>query len=354
VRAGALVAQRVDLGRQALTGDPVTLADPVASGGGAGAVSVSASGLVAYRTGTGVRANLTWFDRAGKTLGAMSAPPDASGIRISPDGRRAGVNHTVQGDMDIWSLDGTRASRLTSDAARDRDPIWSSDGTRIVFSSNRKGHFDLYQKPSSGGGSEAPLLESAQDKVPHDWSADGRYIVYDSIDPQSGDDLWILPLDGDRTPWPFLKTNFAERYAQFSPDGRWVAYASNESGRFEIYVRPFVAPAASGASRDHAGGQWQVSTAGGVFPRWRGGGKELYYIGPAGQMISVPIKADGATFEPGTPVTLFQTRIVGGGLDTGPAYYDVTRDDRFLIAEIPDDAGTSPITLLQHWKPPAK
>jgi eukaryotic-like serine/threonine-protein kinase len=161
-------------------------------------------------------------------------------------------------------------------------------------------------------------------------------------------------LEGDRKPRVFLKTNFAERYGQFSPDGRWVAYASDESGRFEIYVRPFAEPAAAGISGDRTDGQWQVSTAGGVFPRWRGDGKELYYIGSDGEMMAVPIMAKGATLEPGTPLVLFQTRIVGGGLDTGPAYYDVARNDRFLITEIPDDAAASPITLLQNWKPPAK
>ena len=327
----------------------MTLADRLAFGLGAGAVSVSASGLVAYRTGAAVSNQLTWFDRAGKTLGLMGAPQDTSlqSVHISPDGRRAAVQRTVQGNTDIWILDGTRTSRFTFDAAVDREPIWSPDGSRIVFHSNRKGQFDLYQKSSSGTGSEELLLESPQGAVPTDWSPNGRFILYDSI---LNSDLWVLPLEGDRKPWVFLKTNFNERRLQFSPNGRWVAYASNESGRIEIYVRPFVEPAASGVSGDRTDGQWQVSTAGGIFPRWRGDGKELYYIGSTGQMMAVPITANGATLEPGTPLMLFQTRIVGGGSNTAPAYYDVAHDGRFLINTVLDDA-SSPITLIQNWNP---
>jgi Tol biopolymer transport system component len=360
VRAGVLVAQHLDLDRKALTGDLTTLAENVAVSDGAGAVSASAAGLVAYRADVGVRTQLTWFDRAGKALGVVEAlgvigaPPDGSAVRISPDGRHVVLNRTIQGNVDVWSLDWTRSSRFTSDAARDRDPIWSPDGRRVVFNSNRKGHFDLYQKSFSGADREEVLLDSPQDKIAHDWSPDGRFILYDSIDPQSGDDIWVLPMEGDRKPWPFVQTDFAERYAQFSSDGRWVAYASNESGRFEIYVRPFIESSVSGVNRDRADGRWQVSTAGGVFPRWRRNGEELYYIGSGGQMMAVPITINGATLEAGTPHALFQTRIVGAGSDTGPTYYDVTRDDRFLIAEIPHEAVASPITLLQNWHPQLK
>ena len=213
-------------------------------------MSVSAAGLVAYRAGGASRRQLAWFDRSGKALGTLGAP-DENGLNapsVSPDGRRVAVFRTVQGNTDIWLLDGTRTSRFTFDAALDRFPIWSPDGSRIVFDSNRKGHRDLYQKSSSGAGAEELLVESPQDKVATDWSADGRFILYHSIDPQTARDLWVLPMEGDRKPWVFLKTSFDERNGQFSPDGRWVAYMSNESGRKEIYIRPFAAPAASGAA----------------------------------------------------------------------------------------------------------
>jgi Tol biopolymer transport system component len=356
VRAGTLVAQRLDLGRKALTGDPVTLADPVAVAGSAGALSVSAAGLVAYRAGGRAnRRQLAWFGRSGKAMGAMGAP-DEGGLnnpRVSPDGRRVAVYRAVQG-KEIWLLDGTRTSRFTFDAALARNPIWSPDGRRIVFSSNRKSAFNIYQKPSGGAGEEELLVETPQDKVASDWSAAGRFILYHSTDPQTGRDLWVRPMEGDRKPWVFLKTSFTERNGQFSPDGRWVAYESNESGRNEIYIRPFAAPAASGAAANAAAGQWQVSTAGGIFPRWRPDGKELYYIGPNGEMMAAPITATGTTLEPGAPVALFPTRIFGGGGDNGQGrQYDVARDGRFLINTVLDDA-SSPITLLQNWKPPAK
>ncbi len=180
-------------------------------------------------------------------------------------------------------------------------------------------------------------------------------------------ELWTAPFDrlrapresrGERKPWPFLKTNYDERWATFSPDGRWVAYMSDESGRSEIYVRPFVAPAApptpDRALATPADGQWQVSTAGGLFPRWRTDGRELYYLGPDGQMMAAPVTATGTTLEPGTPVALFQTRIVGGGTDNRQGrQYDVAPDGRFLINTVLDDAA-SPITVILNWKPGAQ
>jgi eukaryotic-like serine/threonine-protein kinase len=358
VRAGTLVAQRLDLARAALTGDPVTLADPVVVDANAAAVSVSASGLVAYRSGAGSRRQLTWVDRSGQALGPLGAP-DENGLSapsLSPDGQRVAVARTVQGNTDLWLLDGTRMSRFTFDAALDRFPIWSSDGTRIAFDSNRTGTRDLYVKAASGAGVEEVLVASPQTKAATNWSSDGRFLLYSSTDPPTNTnfDLWVLPLDGDRTPGVFLKTPFDERSGTFSPDGRWVAYSSNESGREEVYIRPFAGPAAAGASVSQLGGHWQVSTAGGVFPRWRRDGRELYYLAPSGAMMAAPISVTGATLAPGAPVALFPTRIVGGGSDTIQGrQYDVTRDGRFLINTVLDEA-VAPITLIQHWNPEAK
>jgi len=383
IRAGTLLAQRLDLERGELTGDPVTVADSVASDASAfaGAVSVSGGGIVAYRSGEASQRQLLWFDRTGKTLGALGAP-DANGLSapsLSPDGRRAAAWRTVQGNADTWLLDATRNTRFTFDASLDRFPSWSRDGSRIVFDSNRKGNRDLYLKASNGAGSEELLMESAQDKVVTDWSRDGRFLLYHSVDPQTSYDLWVLPMEGERKPFVFLKTNFDERRAQFSPDGRWVAYRSNESGRYEIYVRPFFqgglsakmeggpapvsgtsvlsglqvqpAPVSGTSSGVGTGGQWQVSTSGGIDPRWRADGKELYYIAPDGKLMAAPITASGATIEPGTPVALFQTRIYGGGTDVNVGtQYDVSGDGRFLINTVLEDAA-SPITLLQNWAP---
>jgi len=358
VRAGILVAQRVDLAQASLTGDPVTLAEPVVVEGNtnAAAVSVSTSGLVAYRTGADSRRQLTWVDRSGKALGPLGAPDENNLLNpsVSPDGQRAVVARTMQDNTDLWLLDGPRTSRFTFDTAVDRLPLWSPDGARIAFTSNRAGTFDLYLKAAGGAGAEEALVASPQTKVPTDWSADGRFLLYYSIDPQTNRDLWVLPLAGDRTPWVLLKTPFDERHGTFSPDGRWVAYQSNESGRTEIYIRPFGGAAASGVAAAAAGGQWQVSTAGGVFPRWRLDGKELFYLNPSAAMMAAPIAFTGPTLAPGAPVALFPTRIVGGGTDTGQSrQYDVTRDWRFLINTVLDEAA-APITLLMNWAPDAK
>ncbi len=218
----------------------------------------------------------------------------------------------------------------------------------------RKGVRNVYMKSSSGAVNEELLLESPQDRAVNDWSADGRFLLYHSDDPHRDRDLWVLPLDGDHKPWVFLKTNFNERWARFSPDGRWVAYTSNESGHDEIYVRPFLEPAASTSKDGSSGGQWQVSTAGGIYPLWRSDGKELYYLAPEGQMMAVPITVAGTALAPAAPVVLFLPRIYGGGTDTSLGrQYDITRDGRFLINTVLD-AASSPITFIQNWKPTAK
>lgn len=364
VRGGRLAAQRLDLARRVLVGDPVTVAAPVASDpiSSGGAVSVSTTGLLTYRPGGAAsRRQLTWFVRSGKILGTLGPPDDNDLLapRLSPDGRRVAAMRTTEGNQDVWLLDGARTTRFTFDAGRDQYAVWSPDGSRIVFNSNRtgSGFGNLYVKPSSGASREELLLESSQGKVAHDWSADGRFLLYHTNDPQTGYDLWVLPLDGGRKPWVFLKTQFQERNAALSPDGRWVAYMSDESGRYEVYVRPFVEPAASalrtGSASETIGGQWQVSTAGGTYARWRADSKELYYLGPEGQMMAAPIVATGTTLVPGTPVMLFPTHILGGG-DAGtnpsPRQFDVARDGRFLINTVLDEATTVPITVLQNWQ----
>jgi serine/threonine protein kinase/Tol biopolymer transport system component len=359
VRGGALVAQRLDVARAALTGDPVTLADGVAvdeflrSG-----VSVASSGLVAYRTGLTTQRRLTWVDRSGLPLGTIGNP-DGNNLRhprVSPDGKSVAVSRTVQGNTDLWLLDGARSTRVTFDSALDQSLLWSPDGTRIVFETNRTGPFDLYET-STGTGVEKLVVSSDQNKVPSSWSKDGRFLLYVSASPSTGLDLWVVPTAGnDRTPSVFLKTPFNEAWGAFSPDGRWIAFQSNKSGPSEIYVRPFVPPVAPGATvgPGSAVSEWQVSTAGGVFPTWRPDGKELYYLNPEGAMTAATITVTGSTLASGAPVTLFPTRILGGGR-AGSALgrsYDVAADGRFLINTVLD-VDAAPITLLMNWRPPS-
>ncbi len=358
VRAGTLVAQRLDVSRRALTGEPVSLADHVATSGTLlSAVSVAATGLVAYRTAGDSRRQLIWVDRSGKALGTLGAPDQGEvvyaslSVSLSPDSRRVAVTRRVAGNTDLWLLDATRMSRATFDAGVDQVPLWSPDSRRIVFNSNRTGQFDLYQKLTSGAGVEERLVASDQFKAPTSWSADGRFLLYNSIDPQTSEDLWIVPMTGESTPSLFLRTPFRELWGAFSPDGRWVAYMSNESGRMEIYVRPFKGPAAAGADANLSGGQWQISTAGGLYPRWRPDGRELFYLNAAGEMMAATIKVNGPTLAPGVPVTLFSRQTFG--VARGERPFDVAADGRFLINTVLDGA-VPPITLIQNWNPEAK
>ena len=258
---------------------------------------------------------LTWLDRSGTARGTVGDPDgDFSNPRVSPDGRRVVVERTVQGNTDLWLLDGARTSRLTFDAAADRFPLWSPDGTRLVFRSNRKSLGDLYQKLTSSAGAEERFVASDQLKAPSSWSADGRFLLYLSVDPQTIGDLWVVPMVGDRTPSVFLKTAFRVAYGAFSPDGRWVAYQSNESGRSEIYVRPFVPPGAAGRRGCGCGpvagvhGRRHLSR---LAARRQG----AVLSQPSGRMMAAPITVTGSTLEPGAPVVLFPTRIVSGGVD---------------------------------------
>jgi Tol biopolymer transport system component len=348
LRQGTLVARRLDLALGELTGDQVSVADQVSFNPNfsVGAFSVSSTGSIAYRTGNTATTQLTWVDTSGKTVGTLGEP-DANGLlcpTLSPDQRRVVAYRSVDNNVDLWLFEAGRMRRLTSDPGRDAYPVWSPNGDRIVFAKDAKGSLSLYQKASSGGPEEL-LLESPSGRnlTPQSWSRDGKYLLYLERDPARGGDLWVLPMDGKQKKSVFVNSGAEERAAQFSPDGRWVAYSSDESNRTEIYVRPF--PPSSG--------QWTVSTMGGVTPRWRDDGKELYYIAPDGMLMAVSVAATGTAPEMGTPRALFPAHAAFGGANiVGITWqYDVGKDGRFLINVLTGEGRPAPITVIQHWTP---
>jgi len=235
-------------------------------------------------------------------------------------------------------------TRLTSDAAFDCTPLWSPDGTQIAFGSSREGSYDIWIKPASGTGTEELLLGTPNVEWPIAWSKDGRFLIY-SQSASKALDLWALPMTGgDRKPVVVSNTSFGERQGQFSPDGRWVAYQTNESGSdFEIVVQAFPEPR----------GKWQVSTGGGVQPRWRADGQELYFIAPDRKLMAVPVAVRGSAFEAGKSVALFATQISDGGGSCKPQYI-VSRDGRFLINQVVEESTATPITIILNWNPEQK
>jgi serine/threonine protein kinase/Tol biopolymer transport system component len=351
LQQSTLVSRRLDLANRTLVGDPMAIADGVSYDGSfnLSGISVSAVGRLAYRSGESLRRQLTWFDRTGKTASGIGDADSEAPFspELSPDGRRVAVTRTVQGNTDIWMVNALRggATRLTFDTSVDQYGVFSPDGRRMAFSSSRNGLFDLFVKATSGTGGDELLLQSPNVKLALDWSSDERFVLFQTTDSKTGWDLWALPMTGDRKPFAVANAPFEELEGQFSPDGRWVAYQSNESGRFEIYVQPFPG----------AGGKEQVSTAGGTDPRWRADGRELYFIAPNDTLMAAPIRTmTGSSFEAGSPVGLFPARRVTGGQANLKQQYAVSRDGRFLFNVPVDDLSTAPITLILNWKPALK
>jgi Tol biopolymer transport system component len=296
---------------------------------------------------------LTWFDRAGKNLGVFGPPSEYSGgdVALSRDGKLAAVSSRQQNNRDIWLADTARGvpTRFTLDRAVEGYPVWSPDGTQLVFSSNRDGVENLYRKAVGNTASEEPLLKSEYSKRAFDWSADGKFLLYSVLDPKSNSDLWVLPMDGDRKPVPFLTGPYDETQGQFSPTPagapRWVAYSSAESGRYEIYVQSFPSPAR----------QYRISTGGGEEPRWRGDGKEIYYTAPDGKLMAVEVKTTSQFEVIGSPKALFQIRSYVRGRNQRNFRWAPTPDgQRFLVISEPEETAGSPITVVLNWEAAVK
>ena len=343
-REGTLMAQPFDEKSFQLIGDAFPLAehlqfDVVIT---RAIFSVSENGVLAFQSGAARGdSRLIWFDRSGKQTGQLGEPGFYFQPQFSPDGQKLAVaSFDIRaGSADIWLYELARnvPTRFTFDPASDVAPIWSPDGSTIILSSNRKGPYDIYQKAFTGAGSEEVLLESDETKTANSWSADGRFIVYTSADAKANtkEDLWILPLFGDHKPFPFLRTQFNESFAQFSTDGHWIAYVSDESGSNQVYIAPFPGP----------GGKWQASRAGGSEPRWRGDGKELFFLAPDNKLMAVDVNAKESILEIGNAQPLFEVHP-----NTAPGtHYDVTHDGkRFLVASA-GEGSSAPITLVVNW-----
>jgi eukaryotic-like serine/threonine-protein kinase len=345
VRSGSLIAQPFDVKELRVSGEPVVLVDQVMENRGelAGpSVSVSNTGVLAYRARYSPPTTLTWFDRSGLRRETLSAPPVCRNPEISPSGRQVAVEcvDVASSARDVWVLDAIsgRPARLTTETSDDSDPIWSPDGRWIVFSSARDGGRNLYRRLSTGEGMDERLFLSPRTNYPSSWSADGKYILFTSRAEQTGWDICLYPLDGGKVV-PLITTPATEIEPQLSPDGRWLAYTSDESGRLDVYVRPFRAP----------GGAWLISTGGGSDPRWRNDGLELYYLSPDRTLMAVNV-APGGHFEASGPKVLFQARTSGPlGLGVRFNYAVGQGGRRFLITADAPDAVPPPIEIVLNW-----
>ena len=351
LRGSTLMARPIDPSSGELQGEAVPIVENVGppSARRPGSFSVSANGVLVYSaSNVASEAQLVWFDRAGKQIGTLGDVASYTNPALSPDGKRLAISilepRAVARDIWVFDLDSGTPSKLTFDPQDDLNPVWSPDGLRIAFSSNRRGKRDLYIKSAFGAGGEELLLESELNKSVEDWSRDGR-LVYNQTVAGSSNDLWTLSLD-TRRPQPFAQEASSEDQARFSPDGKWIAYHSSESGRFEVYVRPF--------SESGAGGKWVISNAGGAEPQWRADGKELFYayspdstntLDPT-MIMAVDIGAKDGALVHGTPRALFETRLNAGGRSR----WVVTPDGKKFLTIVPREhkAATS-INVIVNW-----
>lgn len=337
-RNGTLLARKFDAARGVASGEPVALIDPPSSGGNLGepGLSVSEDGSYCYVHAVPVDTRLIWLDRNGRQTGVVPMQPGAFfGMSLSPDGSLVALaRHDPATLTDIWMarVDRGSVTRFTSEPAIEwYFPTWSPDGSRLAFASNRDGQYGIYVRPVSGVGREELLHRGESLKNwPTSWSVDERWIVFDSSSPNSGDDLWLLPLQGDRKAVAFLESRFNERGGQISPDGRWIAYVSDATGRDEICVQPFPVP----------GAVIQVSSDGGDAPVWSRDGRELFFHSPGGELMAATVDVE-PPFRATLPVPLFR-------LPTGVV--DLTFDGQRGLALAPVSAADrTSVTLVLNW-----
>jgi len=341
VGGGRLTAQRFNADALTLEGDPVTVVEGIENN-----ITVSETGLLLYRTAATAPPSkqLLWFDRTGRQLGQIGGTANYGGVELSPKGDRVAVDINTNNNRDIWVIDIARAvpSRITFESGIDWSPSWSSDGNRLVFGSNRTGDNNIYQKASSGVGSDELVFQSTENEIPVHVSHDGKYVVFSRPIGTNAPawDTWVLDTT-EKKASAFLTSPFDKVFARVSPDSRWIAYATNDSGMYQIVVQSFPDPNQ---------GKWQITAQGGIEPKWRRDGRELYYLALDGTLMAVPIKAD-KTFVAGTPERLFETQLpVGRTLSTRDRRYDVAPDGRFLIVTPSSgNSGPAPMTAVVNW-----
>ena len=345
LRGGSLVAQRLDLRALKLTGEPFPVAEPVrAAPNGGGDFSVSRNGVLVYASGSGQSGRLVWIGRDARIqeIAGTGNIPTLLNPALSPDARRVALRVTDPQvrTRDIWLVDLSRGvtSRFTFDPSNENHPLWSPDGSQLLYFSDGTASRGMHVKSATGAGGDQLLLTATDDLTPTDWSKDGRYVIYEVAPLTGHQEVWALPMSGDRKAFPFLQGPYNQSQGQLSPDGKWLAYTSDESGRPEVYVQTFP---------EH-GGKWQISTSGGLDPHWRGDGKELYYLSSDQRMMTVSIAA-GPSFEADVPRPLFPVQVLFPG--TGPrTHYAVTEDgQRFLVAAPQGSETLSGTQVVLNW-----
>jgi serine/threonine protein kinase len=340
-----LVAQPLDAKTLKIEGDPVPLAHSLAYSSVAlnAVFSASAGGLLAYSTSAAASGTqLVWYDRQGKRTDTLDESVVYYNPELSPDGKQlaVGILEPTTGNIDIWlyQLPNNLKTRLTFGRWINISPVWSPDGTQIAFSSNRNGVFDLYRKFANSSGGDELLLQTSTNKNPTDWSPDGRYLLFEQGDPTktAKSDIGVLPLFGDRTPFMLAASEAGAREALFHPNGRWVAYTSDETGRDEVYVTSF----------PHPGSLRQISTAGGEHPYWGRDGKELFYLAPDLQIMVTEVNGQGSTFESGAVHSLFS---IHAAVQLMESPFAVSPDGKkFLVDSLPE-ANSPSITIVVNW-----
>jgi Tol biopolymer transport system component len=349
VRENNLMAAHFDLKKLEITGEPRPIVENISFDGAYHSFSVSSNGILSYSNVDLINTQLVWIDRTGKQIADIGPPGQFIEPTLSNDGKKLiiGQVDSMTGRVNLWTVDMARNlfSRLTNDPGSNQyGSILSPDDRTIVYACTGRGakaSFDLYQQSTSGTSPKQILLDMPGAQFSDDWSQDGKFLLFENEDPKTKYDLWYLPMFGDRKPQPYVRGEANEAHGRFSPDGKWVAYGSDEIGRSEIYVRRFP---------DAASGKWQISTGGGDQPYWRADGKELYYLAPNAKIMKVDV-IGGDTFDASVPTPLFQTFVIPQGLvGSDRNQYVATADgQRFLVNSSPAQAIFAPITLVYNW-----